>query len=165
MGCYEGEALNMAGVRQTDFSESVIVAVRGSGRHPRDHLLIHGGERRGYYHHLAAVHDCPRYMDEPGYARYLKESGRAEVRRVKVTLANPAGARRYLTKLLAERWIWGALPPDGTVFVERIVKAGGGDWGGSRDHPTSADHDFQDQVDRAYQSLTNQIYRLYGVPR
>lgn len=64
-------------------------------------------------------------MREDGYIRYLKENGKREIRRWKVTIPNPVGAHHKLEELLAKQWLWFLLAHNCVSFVEDIVRAGG----------------------------------------
>jgi hypothetical protein len=68
-------------------------------------------------------------MREDGYMRYLKESGKHEIRRWLLRIPNPAAAHAKLEELLTKQWQWGILPHNCANFVEEVVKAGGSDAG------------------------------------
>jgi hypothetical protein len=89
---YEGEILNSCGLIDVDFSETSIVAVSGDGPNICGHLLINAAGRGGYYFQVAGLHEYPRYMNDSGYRRYLREAGKTELRRRKVELPNPGNA-------------------------------------------------------------------------
>jgi hypothetical protein len=90
---YHGEILDKCGLVDIDCSNVAVVAVSGDGPNVCGHLLLHTGPNRGgLYFHVAEFHGRPRYMNESGYGRYLREAGKTELRRRYLSLPNPRGA-------------------------------------------------------------------------
>ncbi len=179
---YEGEVLSSCGFIQIDFSDTYIVAVSGDGPNICGHLLIYTAKGGGYYFHVTGdpnasgikkIRGYPLYMNDSGYNRYLKETGKIELRRRKIKLPNPSGALLYVEKLLAEKWTWAVLPHNCVAFVEEVVKAGGGDWGSYSNCPALATADslsnriqsIYNWMGRGVYDLESEIYGLYGVQR
>lgn len=163
---YAGEVLNSCGVIDIDFSQTRIVAVSGDGPNVCGHLLIYAAGRGGYYFHVAALRDYPRYMNDSGYRRYLTESGKTELRRRRIELPNPEGALLYLEGLLAEKWTWLVLPNNCVTFVEGLIQAGGGTWGSYSNCPgVAAAPTLPERIQSFYNWMESGIYGIYGVPR
>ena len=169
---YEGELLNACGVIDIDFSQTYVVAVSGAGPNVCGHLLLHVSSHGGYYFHVATgdqlggIRGFPRYMTEAGYQRYMKESGKTELRRLPVALPKPDGALLYLETLMSDRWNWAVLPNNCVSFAEEVIKEGGGAWASVSNCPSVATvptltHRIQEFLVR----LESEIYRVYGVPR
>ncbi len=166
MTVYAGEVLNQCGIVGIDCSDVQVVAVSGDGPNVCGHLLLFVDSRGGYYFHIAELHGFPRYMNGSGYRRYLRESGKSELRRRRVRLSNPAGANQHLEELMAMTWTWGAVPNNCVAFVEDIIAAGGGTWSSLTNCPDFATADtLQERVQRFMGDLERDIYRLYRVPR
>lgn len=163
---YDGEILNQCGLLNFDCSRVAVVAVSGSGPNVCGHLILGtGGGANPLYFHVAVVHGYPKYMNEPGFQRYLKENGKSELRRRFLSLPDPQGAALYLENLMANTWTWGALPNNCVAFVEEVIHAGGGDWSSYSNCPTIATADtIGERANRFMGQLENEIYRLYGVP-
>jgi hypothetical protein len=162
---YSGEVLDQCGVVHADFSRVAVVAVSGDGPNVCGHLLIHAGSADGYYFHVADLRGYPKYMTEQGYRRYLRESGKSEIRRVPLSLPNPNGAYLYLERLMAEPWTWLVLPNNCVAFVEEIIRAGGGTWGSYSNCPAIATQQTIGQRINSFMSqLEREISGLYGVP-
>jgi hypothetical protein len=83
----------------------------------------------GMYFQVAGIIARPRYMDEGGYRRYLKEAKKKELRRDKITITKPEAAQMKLEELLSRDWTWGVLPHNCAAFVEEILAAGGSNAG------------------------------------
>jgi hypothetical protein len=164
---YSGEIMDQCGVIEIDCSSVAVVAVRGDGPDGCSHLLIHTGPARGgYYFYVTELHGYPRYMNEIGYRRYLRETGKTEIRRRNLTLPDPQGASRYLEKLMASKWTWLVAPDDCVAFVEEVIRAGGGTWGFYSNCPDRAAQDTLPQrIHKFLNRLESAIYNLYGVPR
>ncbi|MCB1824649.1 MAG: hypothetical protein KDJ54_08785 [Candidatus Competibacteraceae bacterium] len=164
---YHGEILDQCGLIEIDCSLIAVVAVSGDGPNVCGHLLLHTGPRRGgYYFHVAELRGQPRYMSESGYQRYLRESGKTEIRRRYLSLPDPQGAMRYLEELMANTWTWLVLPNNCVAFVEEVIKAGGGTWSSYSNCPAVATQDtLKQRIQGFLGQLENEIYRLYGVPR
>jgi hypothetical protein len=163
---YAGEVLDACGVIDIDCSTVAVVAVSGDGPNVCGHLLLYTGRRGGYYFHVAEFRGHPRYMSEAGYQRYLRESGKTELRRRYLSLPDPQGALMYLEGLMAGTWTWLVLPNNCVAFVEEVIKAGGGTWSSYSNCPDLATQDtISERAQRFLNTLENEIYRLYGVPR
>ncbi|HWA59332.1 MAG TPA: hypothetical protein VG692_18915 [Gemmatimonadales bacterium] len=171
---YEGDVLMACGLVQPDFTETYIVAVSGDGPNVCGHLLVYDA-RGGYYFHavgdpggrgLGKMVGYPLYMTDAGYRRYLSECGKTELRRRRVSLPNPAGARDFIENRLADTWAWGVLPHNCVAFVEAVISAGGGSWGSYSNCPAIAVSDsLEERVNRFYNWMESGVYELYGVPR
>jgi hypothetical protein len=57
--------------------------------------------------------------------RYLKETGKHEIRRWIIKLPTPRGAHQKLHDLMTEQWLWLVLPNNCASFVEEVLQAGG----------------------------------------
>jgi len=149
-----------------DCARVAVVAVSGSGPNVCGHLIL--GTGRGadvIYFHVAEVRGVPRYMNEAGFQRYLKENGKTEIRRRYLSLPNPDGASLYLENLLSNTWQWLVLPNNCVSFVEEVIHAGGGDWSSYSNCPAVATADtITERATRFLGQLEGEIYRLYGVP-
>ncbi len=171
---YDGEVLMACGIIQPDFTDTWVVAVSGDGPNVCGHLLIYDA-KGGYYFHavgdpadtgLGRLRGYPMWMDEPGYARYLASNGKRELRRRKISLPNPAGARNYIECGLSEMWTWAVLPHNCVAFVEEVIKAGGGSWGSYSNCPAIAVSDtVEERIERFYGWMESGVYELYGAPR
>lgn len=122
---YEGELLMMCPANPFDFSNTYAVVVSGDGPNFCGHLILNVGGVTGFYFHVAGGHTEPHVMAYDGYGRYLRENGKKEPRRFKVTISNPIAAMLKLEQLTSEKWTWGVLPHNCASFVEDVVKAGG----------------------------------------
>lgn len=120
-----------------DFANAYAVVVSGASWNPCGHMLLNTGGKAGYYFHVAEVRGFPRYMNGQGFQRYLKEEKKAELRRTRVPLKDPAAAHRRLEELLAKRWTWFVLPNNCARFVEVVLQAGGSDAGLYMNCPTA----------------------------
>ena len=160
---YDGEVIDACGVTSVNLSKVDVVAVSGAGPNICGHTLLHAN---GHYFHVAVIHGQPHHMNEAGYRRYLVENGKTEIRRVTVTLPDPAGAEKYLERLMASTWTWYVVPNNCVAFVEEVIAAGGGTWASATNCPTVATApDLSHRVQEFMQRLENEIYTLYGVPR
>lgn len=172
---FEGNVLNSCGTVNVDFSDVSIVAVSGDGPNVCGHLLLYASNGGGYYFHVTGdpnasgplrLRGYPMYMTEADYRRYLKETGKRELRRRSLKLPNPAGAYLYLESLLAEKWTWAVLPHNCVSFVEAVLSAGGGDWSSYSNCPALATSDsVGDRINRFYQWMESGVYGIYGVQR
>ena len=105
-------------------------------------------------------------MVPAGYTRYLNENGKSEIRRRVLSLPDPDAASMYLEELMANKWTWGVLPNNCVAFVEEVIAAGGGTWSSYSNCPAAATADsIETRANRFLNTLENEIYRLYGVPR
>jgi len=162
---YDGEILNACGLIHPDFTETYVVAVSGDGPNVCGHLLIYDATG-GYYFHVFGVAGYPLYMDDGGYRRFLATNSKTELRRRKVELPNPAGARDFIERCLADTWVWLVLPHNCVAFVEAVIAAGGGSWGSYSNCPVIAVADtLEERIERFYNWLESGVYELYGVPR
>lgn len=121
---YIGDLMRHCFVRPSHFKHACVVIVSGDSVNFCGHALLHIGGS-GWYFHVAGFNEEPRFMNEAGYKRYLKEGGKREIRRWIVAIPDPLGAHRKLEELLARRWQWLILPNNCVSFVEEIVFAGG----------------------------------------
>ena len=170
---YEGDVLNACGVVNVDLSKISVVAVSGDGPNVCGHLLLQSPSGGGYYFHvtgdpnasgISRVRGYPMYMSEAGFRKYLKETGKRELRRRPLVLPNPSGAYLYLESLLAEKWTWAVLSNNCVSFVEEVMKAGGGDWSSYSNCPALATSDsINERIARFYQWMESGIYGVYGV--
>jgi hypothetical protein len=122
---YEGEELHMCLAKQFDWSRVYVVVVSGVKINPCGHAIINAGGIGGHYFHVTGFHAYPRYMNDAGYRRYLREESKQEIRRHIVIIRDPDGAQRKLDELLAKKWSWFVLPHNCAAFVEDIIQAGG----------------------------------------
>lgn len=159
---YAGEVLDACGLVEMDFSSTSVVAVSGSGPNFCGHLLLHVGSRGGTYFHVAGLRDCPRYMTPEGYRRYLREEGKTELIRRRVSVPRPDDAVFKLEELTSKPWTWWVLPHNCVTFCEEVITAGGGEWGSYSNCPAIATDAYLDGVARW---LVNGVYDTYGVPR
>jgi hypothetical protein len=123
---YEGDELNFCPSNMFNFSRAFAIIVSGDGPNIWGHMLLNTGGVGGMYFQIAGVIARPRYMDEAGYQRYLKETGKSELRRMPVFIPYPAASQLKLEQLLNERWTWGVVAHNCETLVERIIMAGGG---------------------------------------
>jgi hypothetical protein len=123
---YEGDEMIMCPQTPYNFDQTYAVVVSGDGPNFCGHLILRVGlDANVTYLHVAGVRTQPRQMDEAGYRRYLKETGKRELKRFRVTITQPDEAMRRLEILLSQKWLWGVLPHNCASFVEDIVEAGG----------------------------------------
>lgn len=120
---YEGDVMVNCFIRPSDFKHTCAVIVTGTGINVCGHALLHTGG--GWYFHVAGSNDLPKYMNESGYRRYLKENDKTEIRRWIVPIPNPLGAHQKLEELLQKQWLWLAVRDNCISFVEEVVQAGG----------------------------------------
>jgi len=120
---YEGDVLIQCPLKPFDFQHTCAVIVTGDGPNFCGHALLHTAG--GWYFHVAGRNNLPKFMREDGYLRYLKETGKSEIRRWLVKIPNPAGAHAKLEELMSKRWLWLVLPNNCVSFVEKVVQAGG----------------------------------------
>ena len=162
---YDGETLDACGTIELDLSKAYVVAVSGDGPNVCGHLLLFVNSGGGYYFHVALLNDRPRYMDQAGFTRYLRESGKSEIRRVSVPIPEPDAAYRYLETLMSGNWTWLVLPNNCVAFCEEVIKAGGGEWSSWSNCPAVATQPTISQRAHAFMSdLERYIYRAYRVP-
>ena len=123
---YEGEEMNACPADMFDFTHATAVVVSGDGPNKWGHMLLNTGGPAGMYFQVAGVVTRPRYMDGAGYRRYLKETGKTELRRIPVFIPSPESSQLKLEQLLDQSWTWGAVVHNCEGFVEEIILAGGG---------------------------------------
>lgn len=109
-----------------DFRRASAVVVSGDGPNKWGHMLLNTGGVDGNYFQIAGIRVRPRYMNEEGYQRYLKETGKSELKRIPVFIANPEASQLKLEQLLNESWAWGVVVHNCESMVEEIIMAGGG---------------------------------------
>ena len=122
---YEGDVMLSCPPDEFDFSNTYAVVVSGDGPNFCGHLILNLGGLGGMYFHVAGIHTYPRQMTEAGYRIYLKDAGKKELKRFKVSITKPDDAMLELEQLLSGKWTWGVLPHNCASFVEDIVQAGG----------------------------------------
>lgn len=123
---YEGEVLLLCPQDGFALANAYAVVVSGDGPNYWGHMLLNTGGIGGMYFQVAGVHACPRYMDEDGYRRYLKETGKREIRRFPVRIPNPQAALLKMEELLSKPWAWWVVVHNCETFAEEIIVAGGG---------------------------------------
>lgn len=123
---YEGEELYFCPPHMFDFARASAVIVSGDWPNRWNHMLLNTGGANGVYFHVAGVIARPRYMDEVGYRRYLKETGKSELKRIPLFVHHPEAAQLRLEQSLNETWTWGGVIHNCETFVEEIIMAGGG---------------------------------------
>jgi len=123
---YEGDELNFCPANMFDFRRASAVIVTGDGINIYGHMLLNTGGVGGNYFQVAGVVTRPRYMDEDGYQRYLRETNKKELNRIPVPIPRPEASQLELEKLLNENWLWLAVTHNCESMVEEIIMAGGG---------------------------------------
>ena len=122
---YEGDELNTCLARAFDFNVVHAVTVSGDSWNPCGHLLLQVGRVNWSYFHVSGLRNRPKFMNEAGFRRYLRENNKRVLFRRAVAIPDPEGAQAKLEKLMSEPWIWMVLPYNCATFVEQIVQAGG----------------------------------------
>lgn len=120
---YEGDEMILCPLDITDFKHTCAVIVSGDPGNFCGHALLHVGN--SWYFHVAGFYKVPKFLHESGYQRYLKETGKREIRRWIVKIPDPRGAHQKLHELLKKPWLWLLLPNNCTTFVEEVLQAGG----------------------------------------
>jgi hypothetical protein len=123
---YEGAVLLFCPQNAFALDNAHAVVVSGDPPNTWGHMLLNTGGIGGTYFQVAGVHVCPRYMNEAGYRRYLKETGKHEIRRFSVRIAKPDAAQLKLEELLSKPWTWWGVVHNCESFAEEIIVAGGG---------------------------------------
>jgi hypothetical protein len=160
---YEGEVLTMSDPDVLTFTGASVVIVSGDGPNVCGHALLYTyGGTDPHYFQIASFYDYPHYMDEAGYQRYLKETGKTELTRIPGNITNPQGSQDMLELLMSKKWVWGVLPHNCIDFVERVLIAGGSDFRTRTNCPTLSK--VQQDAESALQQLDRNIRQLYGVP-
>lgn len=120
---YEGDEMILCPLHSSDFKHTCAVIVSGDGPNFCGHALLHVGN--AWYFHVAGRNSLPKFMHESSYQRYLKETGKREIRRWIVKLSNTQGAHQKLHELMKKQWLWLAVPNNCASFIEEVVQAGG----------------------------------------
>lgn len=123
---YEGEELNYCPPTMFNFNNASAVIVSGDGPNKWGHLLLNTGGRAGNYFQIAGVRARPRYMDQNGYQRYLRETRKHELQWIPVFIPHPEASQLMLEQLLNASWTWGVVVHNCETLVEQIIMAGGG---------------------------------------
>jgi hypothetical protein len=123
---YEGEELFNCPPNPFFSGQAYAVVVSGDWPNTWGHMLLHSTAPTGNYFQVAGRRVCPRYMNPEGYKRYLRETGKSELRRFPVHMTDRAAAHRKLEELLSKPWGWWVVVNNCETFVEEIVVAGGG---------------------------------------
>jgi hypothetical protein len=123
---YEGEFLYVCPRKAFALGHASTVIVSGDPPNSWGHMLLNTGGIGGVYFQVAGVRACPRYMSEAGYRRYVKETGKREIRRFMVRVPHPDAAELKLEELLSKPWTWWAIRHNCETFCEEIIMAGGG---------------------------------------
>ena len=119
---YKGVHLFHCSIIPFSWRHSYLIVVSGDGPNRCGHALIKAGI---YYFHINGRNNRPYYMGEAGYRRYLKENGKTELQRKRVSLPNPEGAQRKLEELSAKPWGFRLFSHNCVNYVEEIFRAGG----------------------------------------
>ena len=123
---YEGEVLTKCST-EFDFTQTWAVVVSGSGPNKWGHMLLYtGGAHPTYFQIQGELRAMPVYMNQAGYERYLRENGKKELKRIRISLPNPDRATAKMEELLSQKWTWGVVWHNCESFVEEIIHAGGG---------------------------------------
>lgn len=122
---YDGAQMIVCPLDVSDFQHTCAVVVSGDGINACGHTLLHIGGSWSWYVHIAGFYKVPKFMHESGYLRYLKESGKREIRRWPIKLSNPDGAHKKLHELIEKPWLWGVVAHNCASFVEEVMQAGG----------------------------------------
>lgn len=131
---YDGDHITFCS--NFDFTRAHAVVVSGARWNPCGHMVLNTGGLGGWYFHVAEVRGRPKFMQESGYRRYLKENGKKEISRTFVKIPNPDGSNQRLEELLARQWTWFVLPNNCARFVEEVLQAGGTEAGLYSNCPT-----------------------------
>lgn len=126
---YSGDIVETCGTVDTNLQSASVIVVSGDGPNVCGHMLVATALSGGNYFHVADLYDYPKYMDTPGYRRYLRENGKRELGRYRIRLPEPVAAQLHLEQLMSERWPWMVLPNNCVHFVEEVLQAGGADFG------------------------------------
>ena len=162
---YSGDYLSKATLPLLTLRDTAVVAVSGDGPNICGHLLLYTADAGGLYFHVDELQGYPKFMNAAGYQRYLRESGKTELRRRSVPLSRPADAVKHLTKLLCQEWTWLVLPNNCVAFCEDVIKAGGGTWGSYSNCPVVATADtLQERINGFFRQMNQGISGIYGVP-
>jgi hypothetical protein len=125
MNPYVGEPLNRCPPTAYRFHDAHAVIVTGDGPNFCGHALLNTNSCAGWYFHIAGWNRQPHVMDGTGFGRYLRESRKSVVRRVRLNITRPQQAQEKLMELLSETWQWGVIPHNCVTFVETVAHAGG----------------------------------------
>jgi hypothetical protein len=120
----------------TFLAPTFVIIVSGSALNPCGHMLLNTGGFGGSYFHIGEVAGFPYSMNQAGYERYLLENNKIEISRTMVSISKPDAAKRKLSELLSNRWIWGVVPNNCVHFVEEVLQAGGSNFNLKSNCPT-----------------------------
>jgi len=120
---YEGDHIDQC--MSFNFHQASAVVVSGAALNPCGHLLLNVGGSEGWYFHVSEFIGRPRFMDENGYRRYLRENEKTELSRNRVSIPRPDDSNSKLEELLGGLWLWLILPHNCARFVEIVLQAGG----------------------------------------
>ena len=127
---YEGDELNVCMARAFDFNITTAIVVSGDALNPCGHMMLKVGGVNGYYFHTAGgIHARPKFMQEAGFQRYLRECRKRVISRRPIAITDPMAAQAKLDELMSKKWTWMIVPNNCASFVEEIVRAGGSDAG------------------------------------
>jgi hypothetical protein len=125
---YEGKVLSTCPDSMFDFGHANVVVVSGDWPNVYDHMLLKAGTT--YFQVVlggfAGIHATPRYMNQAGFDRYLKETGKRFRFQYPIAIPHPERAQLKLEQLLSKPWWWGGAVHNCEGLVEEIVMAGGG---------------------------------------
>ena len=139
---YDGQVLYICILEHLKFHRAYAVTVSGGRLNPCGHMIACFDGGRKHYFHIAGFYSRPKYMDENGYARYLRENGKSELRREVIHLEDIDASVRKIHELLSKPWAWGVLPNNCAHFVEEVFQAGGAQVGSYSNCPTLEDFSF-----------------------
>ena len=123
---YEGEFLYVCPRNAFALGQAYAVVVSGDPPNTWGHMLLNTGGPGGMYFQVAGRRACPRYMNETGFRRYMRETKKKEIRRFPLHIPKPDAAQLKLEQLLSKPWGWWVVVHNCETFVEEIVIAGGG---------------------------------------
>jgi hypothetical protein len=124
---YEGDVLESCPPGMFDFTKAFAVIVTGTPPNEAGHMLLNTGGIGGMYFHVVGLNGRPRYMNEAGYRRYMKEDGKRERLRIACSIPHPEASQRKLEEIAKEKWLWLGLVNNCETMVEEIIVAGGGE--------------------------------------
>lgn len=161
---YIGERMTVCDPKILAFSDANAVLVSGDGINVCGHAILQtiGSPARHYFQVTAGIYDYPTYMDEAGFERYMKENGKKLWMIAPGNLKDALPAQLLLSKLMAEKWVWGVLPHNCVTFVEKIIQAGGGEFGLNLNCAVIPKK--QREMELWFGRLESAIKGLYGVP-
>lgn len=119
---YVGRHLYGCVARPYDWSDTYALIVSGDSFNPCGHALLQVGSDR---FHIDGWNYRPWHLTHAGYLRFLKESGKKQLRKDRIHIPDPLRAQRKLEELSVRPWRWGVVVHNCASFVEEIVQAGG----------------------------------------